>query len=795
MKRFNVGFFSLLLAVITAFQTSAKEPNGYYQSAEGKNKGDLLSALCGIVGPHRTVSYDGLWDVYVDSDTRPDGTVWDMYSTSKFRHGSRHCGNYSKVGDCYNREHSFPKSWFSKGKPMVSDAFHVYPTDGKVNGQRSNHPYGECSGGTYLPANGSVKPLGKLGHCTFPGYSGTVFEPDDEYKGDFARTYFYMAAAYNGRIQGFHSEMLAGNSYPCYTKWAVNLLMKWHRQDPVSQKELDRNEAVSRHQNNRNPFIDHPELAEYVWGNMTDKGWVPGGEVVPSLSYPNNGQSFNIGITAINSKVNQQIRVKGSNLSENMTVSSSNSKFTLSSTTLSSAYINSANGAVLTISFTSATAGDYSSTITLSSKELGNTTFTVNAKAVDGIPALAATNVTTESFTANWLNVSGVGAKYTLNVFKGTEKVKTVTVNASDEKYTVSGLQHSTVYSYNLTSGSMNSNTIEVTTATPIPVLSLIFDEGSLDFNAVPGKPSNATEVKVYTENIEEEITAEIEGSFEISFDKTNWSNTLTIASVGESFFIRSKAINSEGNFKGHISLSTAKVSGDEIDLTVIVAAPRTFFEDFEKIEAGGYWTDVIKGSACSWKFNDAGVWGDNRRNGLLSCRFGKTSTSSITMNEDKLNGAGSLSFFTARYGNDAEATLVISYSIDKGQTWTKLQELIISETLMTQHVISTNIKENVRFKFEQTSGKRINIDDIAITDFSAGVNDIFADEDNWNIYPSQNGVKIEAEEGSNVIIYSVNAITVHEETMSANSTFIPLEKGIYIVTLDNNRGKKIVVK
>ena len=78
---------------------------------------------------------------------------------------------------------------------MYSEAFHIYPTDGKVNGQRSNFPYGECAKGTTLPSNGSVKALGRLGDCTFHGYSGTVFEPDDQYKGDFARSYFYMAAA------------------------------------------------------------------------------------------------------------------------------------------------------------------------------------------------------------------------------------------------------------------------------------------------------------------------------------------------------------------------------------------------------------------------------------------------------------------------------------------------------------------------------------------------------------------------------------------------------------------------
>ena len=147
---------------------------------------------------------------------------------------------------------------------MVTDAFHVYPTDGKVNGQRSNYPYGECANGSYVASSGNIKALGRLGKSTFPGYSGTVFEPDDQYKGDFARTYFYMAAAYNSRISSWDSPQLAGNSYPCFSSWSVDMLMKWHRQDPVSQKEIDRNNAVEAYQHNRNPFIDHPELAEYI---------------------------------------------------------------------------------------------------------------------------------------------------------------------------------------------------------------------------------------------------------------------------------------------------------------------------------------------------------------------------------------------------------------------------------------------------------------------------------------------------------------------------------------------------
>lgn len=269
-----------------AIVADAAQPADYYKSCEGKSGEALLKQLNSVVGSHTNVGYDGLWNVYKTSDVDANGKIWDMYSTKRWNTGEK-CGNYAKVGDCYNREHSMPKSWFSEGSPMKSDAFHVYPTDGKVNGQRSNFPFGECANGTTLSAPSGIKALGRLGTSTFPGYSGKVFEPDDEYKGDFARTYFYMAAAYNDKISGWNSDMLAHNSFPVYKQWAIDLLLKWHRQDPVSKKETDRNDAVYNHQRNRNPFIDHPELAEHIWGNKSAEKW-----------YANGTRSARLGKTA-----------------------------------------------------------------------------------------------------------------------------------------------------------------------------------------------------------------------------------------------------------------------------------------------------------------------------------------------------------------------------------------------------------------------------------------------------------------------------------------------------------------
>ncbi len=258
---------SLALALFGTSLSFAAAPTGYYSAVEGKSGDAVLATLFAVISNHTNVGYDGLYTVYRTSDVRP-GTneVWDMYSTCSFTHGSKKCGNYSNVCDCYNREHGVPQSWFGKAAPMVSDAFHVIPTDGKVNNQRGNNPYGECANGSRLTS----KSLCKVGPSTFPGYSGTVFEPDDEYKGDFARAYFYMVACYrdkNFTLSSGGTVFTRTGGVTGLTPYAVNLFLKWHRQDPVSQKELDRNEAIYAHQHNRNPFIDYPCLAEYIWGN------------------------------------------------------------------------------------------------------------------------------------------------------------------------------------------------------------------------------------------------------------------------------------------------------------------------------------------------------------------------------------------------------------------------------------------------------------------------------------------------------------------------------------------------
>ncbi|MBK9290019.1 MAG: endonuclease [Bacteroidetes bacterium] len=259
-------FIWMLLAL--AMQLSAQPPAGYYDSATGTGV-TLKTQLYHIIKNHSVRSYDQLWTDFQSTDAKSNGKVWDIYSdipsgTPAYEYNflTNRCGNYNSEGDCYNREHSFPASWFNDASPMYSDLFHVYPTDGYVNNRRSNYPYGQVGTATWTSTNSS-----KLGLSNYPGYSGVVFEPRNDFKGDLARTYFYMVTRYENVVTNWNSPMLNKTTYPSFSNWALSLLLQWHQQDPVSQKEIDRNNAIYALQGNRNPFIDNPNYALMIWGS------------------------------------------------------------------------------------------------------------------------------------------------------------------------------------------------------------------------------------------------------------------------------------------------------------------------------------------------------------------------------------------------------------------------------------------------------------------------------------------------------------------------------------------------
>ena len=256
---------TLILLVLASFGLVAQIPNGYYNNANGKTGDELKVALHNIIKGHHEVSYNGLLNAFAYTDCKPNGKIWDMYSNIEYSLSTGLCGDYEQEGDCWNREHTWPQSWFSEKSTPRCDLFHVYPTDGYVNGQRSNYPYGEVNNPIYTSGNGS-----KLGPCVTSGYSGRVFEPIDEYKGDIARSYFYMSVRYYSEDSDWGTSGMTNKSV--INDWAMTMLLRWSDQDPVSDKEIARNNAVYGYQNNRNPFIDHPEYARMIW----DPNWQGG---------------------------------------------------------------------------------------------------------------------------------------------------------------------------------------------------------------------------------------------------------------------------------------------------------------------------------------------------------------------------------------------------------------------------------------------------------------------------------------------------------------------------------------
>ena len=366
MKKNLHYYLLLMLAALVTLPSVAAVPSGYYDNAKNKSDQALMTALHTIIKGHTKRSYSQLWTDFRTTDCNGN-IIIDRYSDTQFTYNTDKCGSngYSQVGDCYNREHSIPNSWWggSDSDTAYTDLHHMFPVDGWVNNERGNHPFGNCAGGT--PTG-----TGKLGTCTFSGYTGTVFEVADEYKGDFARVYFYFATRYMMRMSSFTSGTSIFNSttYLGMDTWAINQLLEWHRNDPVSTLETTRNDNVYSIQHNRNPFVDNPELVEYIWGNMKGQVWNPSGTTTPTLTSPASGSTINVG-TNTGSGVSKTVTVKGVNLTKSVTVSVSGTGFSVTPTTLTASAVNAGTTVTVTYNGTSTNA---TGSLTFSSSEVSS---------------------------------------------------------------------------------------------------------------------------------------------------------------------------------------------------------------------------------------------------------------------------------------------------------------------------------------------------------------------------------------------------------------------------------------
>lgn len=365
------------------FSLLADMPRDYYpNSLEGKNGAELKTELHNLLKNHTRLPYGSrdynqiacTWTVFKKSDVRPNGKVWDMYSNNSYNFS-----NGAGATKGMNIEHSVPKSWWGDAydetaTPLTRfkydgsyDLHHLTPSDAAANTAKSNYPLGEVD--SPLFDNGVTK----VGTGQANGRATNLFEPADEYKGDFARMYLYFVTCYQDYSwKSSALSMFAQNSYPTLNAYGQSLLLKWHRQDPVSQKEIDRNNAVYSFQGNRNPFIDYPNMVEYIWGDSTNYEFSFSGQSTsaPSISISNDKIEF--GYIGTETSKDKEIYIKGKNLTTDITaklLNNDSGDFSLGMSNLPAHELNT-TGINLAITFSPRSIGTRNVTLRLSSDEL-----------------------------------------------------------------------------------------------------------------------------------------------------------------------------------------------------------------------------------------------------------------------------------------------------------------------------------------------------------------------------------------------------------------------------------------
>lgn len=396
------------LMLVMCMAANADIPAGYYSSLNGKSDGALKTAVYNVVHNFTQVSsYSDLPKYFQQTDVYPESKRWwDMYSDIPL---------YAPSFSGLNREHSFPKSWWGglTTVPAYVDLNHLYPSEAKANMAKSNYPLGEVDKSKKITFNNGITIVG------YPvtgqgGGAAYVFEPDKEYKGDFARTYFYMATTYQD-LTWKYTYMVSQNLWPTLNAWSVQLLLKWHREDPVSEKEVLRNEAVYKIQNNRNPFIDYPQLAEYIWGSKQGQPFneadavTPGGK--PELVTPVQDMVLEFGQVAVGKSATARLWFKGNNLSSPLSIAvyrGDKELFTVPTRTIAANLVNGDDGYWLPVTYTPLEIGEHTSRLLISEGGLsGSRGIELRGECLP-VPELgvctaeAATEITETSYIANW---------------------------------------------------------------------------------------------------------------------------------------------------------------------------------------------------------------------------------------------------------------------------------------------------------------------------------------------------------------------------------------------------------
>lgn len=431
-------YFTIALALAASFSASASFKAGYYDKMNGKRGAELKVAAKECVMKHQTLVYSDLPTYWQYSDVYPelvDGCKrwWDMYSDAVYLIRDNQSAKSSFSANKMQREHSVPKSWWKLNgsveyTPAYSDMWNLYPSDGAANQAKLNYPLGIAASATF---NNGVTKVGGA-QTGYGGGSRNVFEPDDEYKGDFARAYMYVATVYDD-INWVVNYMYVKESYPTLQPWAKEMLLQWCRQDPVDQKEIDRNNVVEQYQGNRNPFVDFPELAEYIWGTRTtevfyvseQEGSDPTPPITgdPEITAPVNGEALDFGQVAVGRSETRVLQIAGKNLTSPLSVRVTGTDRAMFEPEITkeipAATINQNQGYLLNIKYTPSGTGIHEAKIVLYDGGLeGSIAVTLKGEALPmptftTLTALEPADVSSSSYTARWNGVpSGEIADY-----------------------------------------------------------------------------------------------------------------------------------------------------------------------------------------------------------------------------------------------------------------------------------------------------------------------------------------------------------------------------------------------
>ena len=717
----------------------------YYRPVEGLKKAELKTALHELIQPETVLDYGGkgegyTWSGFAVTDRMPDGeSVRDRYSDI-----ARTFNGLEAVPGM-NIEHVFANSWWGHTvNEAYCDLFNLFPSDASANGRKSNNPMGVVDGEASF--DNGVTRVGRSSSYRADSLI-TVWEPADQWKGDFARTFFYMATCYEDLQDEWQTKegllVVQPDRYPTLRPWVSSLLLEWNEADPVDDIERDRNEAVYGIQGNRNPFVDYPQLAAYIWGDSTEHAFYTDKNATEAeLFVPEADESLDYGLQAVSKGMEEKLVIRGRNLPEGLTLTVDGEAFTLDRETLTAEEVT--RGTTVTVRCAAGIpAGRHTATLTLGGDGFRQTNG-LGVEFVDGVPAYPASDVVcsvnTKRFEASWMDM-GEGLTYSLEVYTKdgqgrAQMVEGYPLQLQQTSARVEGLKSSTTYYYKVDvldedgQGTMTSNEVEVVMPDVTPVFTVGLSE--LSFTTVPGRPSTPQTVEVTALEVPQyTTTVVVDAPFEVSRDGEAWSQSVTVSGYDQQFRVRLGSVETEGPVEGEMVVSTPEVNEIVVSLSGEVDASKSFFENFEAGSKGAYAEGEVTCAAATWRMAQVMIGGleNDRKNGAKAVRMQAKNgvVTELEMLEDKAEGCDSLWFYAGLYGSDTGVKLTVSYSQDGGMSWEPVAtDLEFRKGEWKRYGYKLDVDGLVRLKFTATgsSSKRLNVDDIQMSDKEGGQGD-----------------------------------------------------------------------